>query len=197
VNVNQHDNNDDSNQLYEIIIRDLPQTKDKLWYFIEGIDNEKTNPSKIYENYGKPNFPNHEVLNEMRTHQNPFVCEQPTKIVDGKIIFNYKLRAPFVLAIRICSENTSVPKKIRKLRHRKINEEEILLSWKYSSVRQKCIMSFELFFKPFNAHNYQKLQTHHIPFLCHQFKHTIPGCFKVRAVDIFNQKSKLSSPLCI
>lgn len=113
---------------YEIIIDNIPNRND-LFYFAEGIDNKKTNPSQIFEAAGKPAYPESRLFSEMRKAQIPIIIEQPTTIVNGKLILNSNLMNPFVVVIRICSSNVNAPKKVYNLRIRKINEQEIMLFW--------------------------------------------------------------------
>lgn len=113
---------------YEIDVINLPK-RDDLVYFVEGIDNKRTNPSKVYEAFSKPPFPKYQIFDEMRKAQNPMIIEQPTKVVNGKVFINTLLMKPFVIAVRICSKNVNTPKRVYNLRVRKINTQEIILFW--------------------------------------------------------------------
>lgn len=113
---------------YEIIINNLHKRND-LFYFVEGIDNKRNNPSKIYEATGKPAYPESRFFTEMRKAQTPTIIEQPTKVSNAEIILNSYLMSPFVVTIRICSSNIDIPQKVFNLRIRKINEQEIILFW--------------------------------------------------------------------
>jgi L-iduronidase len=133
VNLNQYIS---KTKKYEIIIDNLPKRND-LVYFAEFIDNKKTNPSKIYHAIGKPAYPEYKFLVEMRKAQIPMIIAQPTKIENGKIILNLHLTNPFVVAIRICSRNVNIPKRVYNLRIRKINEQEIMLFWSDKDYRKR------------------------------------------------------------
>ena len=183
-----------STEILEFIISNLPQSE-SLSYFVEAIDNKRTNPSLVYENSGSKSFPDVNDFKAMRAEGNPVILEQPNKVADGKILFNSQLDLPFVISIRICSHKIKRPKKITNLRLRIVNEQEILLFWSDSFYKKRCIKTYEIFFK-YSQENYHKIETNHIPFLYHQFHHTIPGCFKVRSKDILGRFSKLSKKLC-
>ncbi|CAO1383924.1 unnamed protein product [Diamesa hyperborea] len=184
----------ESTENLEFAISNLPQSE-SLSYFVEAIDNKRTNPSLIYENSGSKSFPDINNLKAMRAVGNPIILEQPNKVIDGKIIFNSHLNLPFVISIRICSHRIKRPKKVSNLRLRIVNEQEILLFWSDSFYKKRCIKTYEIFFK-YSQENYHKIETNHIPFLYHQLHHTIPGCFKVRSKDILGRFSKLSKKLC-
>lgn len=124
VNLNEFKN---KTKNYEIRITNLPR-KD-LFYFVEGLDNKQTNPSKIYDRIGKPAYPESRFFAEMRKFQTPMIIEQPTKVSEGKIFINTRLMEPFVIAVRICSSNVKPPKRVYNLRLRKINKQEIMLFW--------------------------------------------------------------------
>jgi L-iduronidase len=121
---------------HEIEVKNIPDVDD-LWYFVEGIDNKRTNPSKVFEYYGKPAFPEVKVLEAMRRSQHPVILEQPSKVVNGKIFLNVQLMEPYVIAIRICSKNISIPKKVNNLRIRKINQQEIIIFWSDALYRSR------------------------------------------------------------
>lgn len=129
---------------YEINVANLPK-RDDLFYIVEGIDNKRTNPARIYEAFNKPPFPEYRILREMRKAQNPMIIEQPTKVVDGKIFINTQLMEPFVIAVRICSKNVNTPKRVYNLRLRKINAQEIILFWSDKNYRKRCELFMEFF----------------------------------------------------
>lgn len=184
-------------QTFEVSLKNVfvNASSDELFYFVEGIDNKRTNPWLIHQQQGRPAFPDFNQLAKMRSVQNPIILAQPAKVFGGKIILNLQLTPPFVAAIRICSKNVKKPKKIENLRLRKVNTEEILLFWSESAYHGRCIKTYEIFFK-YSTDTYHQIETGHLPFLYHQFKHTIPGCFKVRATDIFGRPGSLSNEIC-
>lgn len=126
VNLNKFKN---KTKNYEIRISNLPKDRNDLFYFVEGIDNKRTNPSKIYERIGKPAYPESRFFAEMRKFSTPMIIEQPRRIVDGNIFINTRLMEPFVIAVRICSRNIKTPTRVYNLRLRKINNQEIMLFW--------------------------------------------------------------------
>lgn len=115
---------------FEIEVKNLPKSSsDDLFYFVEGIDNKATNPFAIHKSHNSPAFPDYNVLAQMRKAQNPKILEQPAKLFGGKIILNLHLMQPFVVAIRICSKNIQEPKRVKNVRLRNINTEEIIIFW--------------------------------------------------------------------
>lgn len=133
VNLNTFSN---KSKNYEINIDNLPKRTD-LAYFVEGIDNKRT-PSRIYEAFNKPPYPEYRVFDKMRRTQNPMIIEQPTRVVDGRIFINTQLMAPFVIAVRVCSKSVNTPKRaLYNLRVRKINAREIILFWSDKRYRKR------------------------------------------------------------
>lgn len=190
---NQFYNN--SSVTYKFVINNLPKRND-LKVFIEAIDNERTNPSKIYEDLNKPKYPDINAIQKMRNSQGPFVFKEPFKVSNGKLIINEQLKKPFVVNIRVCSKNIKNSSRIRNLRILKINIEELILFWNDSFNFQRCLKTYEIYFKN-GSDPYKQLPLGHIPFLYHQFRHTISGCFKVSSKDFFNRVSKFSKEICI
>lgn len=125
---------------FEIKIRNVTQnhsSDDDIFYFVEGIDNKRTNPFAVFTKNKSPNFPDFKLFEEMRQAQNPMILSQPAKISEGKIILNLQLMPPFVVSIRICSRNSTLPKKIKNLRLRRVNTEEIIIFWSDASYRAR------------------------------------------------------------
>lgn len=116
---------------FEITIRNVSddESKGRLFYFVEGIDNKRTNPSAVYRSMKKPPFPDFHEFTHMRKAQNPMILNEPAKVFNGTIVLNLQLRPPFVITVRICSLNNAKPKKVKNLRLRKINSEEIIIFW--------------------------------------------------------------------
>lgn len=123
-------------KIFEIRITNLPKRND-LIYFVEGLDNKRTNPSMIYEAIGKPTYPESRFFGEMRKAQIPMIIEEPSNVVDGQMFINTRLMEPFVIAIRICSKNLPKPKKVYNLRLRKINNQEVMLFWSDRNYRKR------------------------------------------------------------
>jgi L-iduronidase len=136
VNLNTFTN---KTQTFEININNVSSrnASESLFYFVEGLDNKRTNPWAVHRGHKSPAFPDFNVLEQMRAAQNPIVLSQPAKVNDGKIILNLSLMPPIVVSIRICGENVPTARKVRNLRLRKINSEEILLFWSDSLYREK------------------------------------------------------------
>lgn len=127
--------------IFEIDIGNITSkdSNDELFYFVEGIDNKRTNPSAIYERSNRSPFPDINLLKQMRQAQNPMILSQPAKVSAGRIILSLELRPPFVVSIRICSRNLPAPKRVTNLRLRKVNSEEILLFWSESFYRTRWV----------------------------------------------------------
>lgn len=171
---------------------------DNLFYLVEALDAKGTNPSKVYNQHQSPPYPGPNLFKLMSSQENPMLLEQPTKVVDGKIVMNLKLMAPYVVSIRICSRDDA--KKITRIsnvRIRRINSVEIAIFWSQEGLNQNCVKTFEIFFKYTENDDFFQLETPHIPFLFHQLRHTIPGCFKIRSRDMFDELSDFSEPKCI
>lgn len=131
---------ENKSKTFEIAIKNLHRNEsfsDELFYFVEGIDNKRTNPWAIFKGHKSSPFPDFAVFEAMRNVQNPMILEQPAKVFDGKILLNLKLMPPFVVAVRVCSKNVKATRRVENLRLRKINSEEILIFWSDSFYRSR------------------------------------------------------------
>lgn len=128
VNLNLYSN---KSKTFEIEIQNVPgdELSDKLFYFVEGVDNKRTNPSAVYQSMKSPTFPTLTEFTRMRNSHNPMILSQPAKVFNGTIILSFQLMPPFVLTVRICSINNAKPKKVVNLRLRRVNSEEIIIFW--------------------------------------------------------------------
>lgn len=170
---------------------------DELFYLVEALDAKRTNPSNIYNQFNKPAFPDPNLMRLMRSQGNPLLIEKPTKVAEGKIVLNLQLMPPYIVSIRICKKSKAEIAKISNLRVRRVNNEEIAIFWFQEILSQNCVKSFEIFFKYAEGEDFKQLETPHIPFLHHQLHHKIPGCFKVRSRNMFNEVSEFSKQKCI
>lgn len=140
VNLNSTSN---KSKTFEIEIQNVPRNSsaEKFFYFVEGIDNKRTNPSAVHQMNGSPAFPDYNLFQLMRNVQNPMILEQPAKVYNGTIVLNLQLTEPFVVAIRICRRNISRPRKVTNLRLRRINSEEILVFWSDSFYHSRLVLN--------------------------------------------------------
>lgn len=133
-------------------------------YFVEYLQQNLTDPFAVWSLYGKPPYPNETVINNMHRAQGPHILRNPTQITDFQPIHVYaKLRSPWTLLVRICSLALPIPRKIKNVRIRKINEMKILILWNDTEypTNERCIKTYEVFYANLNDINDQYIRRSH------------------------------------
>lgn len=140
------------------------------FYIIEVMDQNTTNPVKIWQQYNKPFYPNATIRSEMRNHQSPrLLASGPTK--DGTAVnMNFgELPAPWLVSIRMCgslspSINTGKP---LNLLASFITRNEVLLTWEeVNQCYSSCIKTYEVFYYKSDSvvAKWQLISRTHLPF---------------------------------
>lgn len=168
---------------------------DFLYYVVEALDNNITNPAMIYENQGSPPYPTDVQFEAMRQAQNPIVIVPPTRVIRDNFQVIENLMQPYIVSIRICSSNVKNPRTVDNLRLTVLNEKELMLFWSEKYSKSRCVLEYEVHFKAANETLYNKLP-YKSSVLYLQFPKTQSGCFKVRAKDIIGRYGDFSHPLC-
>ena len=108
------------------------RTKSRLIYIAESLESN-FDPVSLWKFYGKPSYPTEKQFSEIRSTQYPRIVIPPTPINDEhEFVFNMSLRNPWILMIRICSENNNSNfqlTKVENLRIRHIHHNEVVLFW--------------------------------------------------------------------
>lgn len=128
------------------------------------------------------------------------------------------IKRPWIISIRICSDLLPIPSRMKLLRIRRVNANEVILFWKDTFTRSRwdlffyvkesscnycncrCTKTYEIYFLPRRGKsNWINITVNkHVPFMSYHFAPdmernlTTHGQYKVRAVDVFERKGKFS-----
>ncbi|KAF5269379.1 hypothetical protein FQA39_LY08771 [Lamprigera yunnana] len=120
---------------------------DQCKYAIYLLDNTRTNPFSIWKNKGSSSFPTKELRQQMREVEEPYRLKRPSFILTSPLTLKLNLTLPSVALINICSRSSQPPGRVTHLTAHNITENEVLLVWKDTKVRSKCIRTYEVEFQ--------------------------------------------------
>lgn len=134
-----------------IKLKNVGRISGNVKYLTESIETSKTDPNFIWMGNKSPAYPNWRLRRLMRKSQNPKILDDSEVIKKSEdLVFRYSLKAPWILQIRICSDLISEPEKVRNVRVRKVNENEVLIFWSESFVKDRfgfcCFLLLLLFY---------------------------------------------------
>lgn len=161
---------------------------------IETLEPEITDPSWIWNRYDRPSYPERKFLQLMRMYEGPKIAEH-TMIKGNLLKISCELKSPSVALIRLCSNRIEPPPKILELRSIFVHRMEVLLTWKEGYLSERCVKTYEIFYKNV-AGNWSLISKNvEIPFLYYfhyPLQGDVKGEYKVRGVDVFGRAGEFS-----
>ena len=166
------------------------------------LNNQDTNPSKIWEQLGKPDFPTPSQFVLMHEHEGPS-CSDPLPVKfneKGEFSTNILIHLPGVALHHICWINASTngPGKPTNLSAFNITVGQVLLTWKDAKIGTKCIKTYLVEFAPafkpaeFAVVNRAKILFNSFTYIGFN---PIAGYFRVQAIDYWDRKGSYSNTL--
>ncbi|XP_075151894.1 alpha-L-iduronidase [Haematobia irritans] len=168
--------------------------KDIVVLIAEVIDQNKTNPTLVWRQFGSPAFPNSTVREEMRRRQTPQIHD--LRVLETPDIYlNFsKLYYPWIMVVRMCSSIVSTPYEPKSLQVTAITSNEVFVTWQEASV-SLCLKTYEVWFRSNNFMEWTHISRDwHIPFPSFHYApgRNANGFYRVRSVDVFNRTSPFS-----
>lgn len=164
---------------------------------IETLEPEITDPSWIWNRYDRPSYPERKFLELMRRYEGPKIANH-TIIKENWLKINCELKSPSVALVRLCSDLVEPPPKILELRSIFIHKIEILLTWKEEYMSERCVKTYEVFYKSLTGNWSLISKNVEIPFLYYfhyPLKGEVKGDYKVRSLDMFGRAGEFSDVL--
>ncbi|XP_052902702.1 alpha-L-iduronidase [Anopheles moucheti] len=126
----------------------------RISYLIEAVQDGRNDPFRLWQKQGKPPFPTTEQLAAMRDMQLPSVFHSGSRVVKfgeiSSIDISLSLRGPWIVSIRVCSEDHTAPGRVQNVRIREVFRDEVLIYWKLSTGKHpkcRCIQTYEVWYK--------------------------------------------------
>ncbi|KAL9927946.1 alpha-L-iduronidase isoform 2-T4 [Glossina fuscipes fuscipes] len=173
-------------------------------YIAESLDQNHTNPYKVWQSFGSPAYPNAIERQTMRLQQTPIVLSAGSLDKNKIKIDLQQLKPPWILTLRVCSHfllhSIGPPSSVLVSG---VTHNEVLITWKESNNKSKyCLKTYQVWYRPNSNSTQQWLyitKAIHLPFPSYQYAPerngmTVNGYYKVRAVDVFNRTGDFSIP---
>lgn len=107
------------------------------------INNKFVNPSMIWENAGKPDFPSAELFRTMHDVSEPY-CTNPTEFSPGynDASVALELDMPGVMLLHICWRPADSPSAPRLISVTNVTSAQVMVTWSDTDIKTKCILSY-------------------------------------------------------
>ncbi|CAL8249369.1 unnamed protein product [Merluccius merluccius] len=165
-----------------------------LVYVTYLLDNNATNPQRLWQAMGRPDFPTAAQFQQLRTAEDPWV-EGPWPVPAGdSLTLDLKLALPSVLLVHVCAKPRAQPEQVDGLRFIKITEGQVLIIWSDRRVTSKCILTFEVDFSR-DGEDFHRINARHSIFTSFVFSpvdQEVKGVYRVRALDYWGRPGSYS-----
>lgn len=167
-----------------------------LVYVTYHMDNNVTNPYKLWQSMGSPAFPTAQQFRRLRSVQDPRV-DGPWEVpAGGALTLKASLAVPSVLLVHVCARPKAEPDQVNGLRFIRITKGQVLVIWSDHCVDSKCIKTFEVEFSS-DQQKFRRINTRDTVFT--SYVHSpeggeVSGLYRVRAVDYWSRLGSYSLP---
>ncbi|XP_035898608.1 alpha-L-iduronidase isoform X2 [Anopheles stephensi] len=123
---------------------------------VEGIQDGRNDPFRLWQLQGRPAYPTTDQLAAMREMQLPSVLHAETRrtvqfgTLSKGIDISLSLRGPWIVSVRLCSADYAPPGRVHNVRVRTVFRNEIIVHWHISignKQQNRCIQTYEVWFK--------------------------------------------------
>ncbi|XP_052770728.1 alpha-L-iduronidase-like isoform X2 [Mya arenaria] len=170
------------------------------------LDNTVGNPYRIWENAGKPSYPNLDLQKQMRVDTS-ILPRFSTSVKAGyQYIGKFFLEEPAVILVHVCSRASLPPDQPNNVNIRNITSGQILITWSDKCLNSRCILNYEVAFSP-DGSRFTTLEPGYNLGMSNSLVYTpqpkqgvppdslVTGYYKVRAMDYFRDYSEYSLPV--
>uniref|UniRef100_A0AAY4CL80 Alpha-L-iduronidase n=1 Tax=Denticeps clupeoides TaxID=299321 RepID=A0AAY4CL80_9TELE len=176
-----------------IQLKNVPSQKG-LVYVTYYMDNNVTNPYRLWQDMGEPDFPTPEQFRQLRRLEDPFM-EGPLPFPShGELIVKANLPVPSILLIHVCVQPKAEPGQVNGLRFIPITKGQVLVVWKDHCINSKCIMSYEVEYSSVQS-TFQRINDYNTivtSFVYSPENLEVSGWYRVRVVDYWRRAGAYS-----
>ncbi|CAD6998462.1 alpha-L-iduronidase [Ceratitis capitata] len=178
----------------------VPRPKEIFAYIIEILEQRKTDPAYIWRTQtGATPFPNAQERDAMRRVQASRLQASGILLSSELILNTTDLKLPWIALFRVCSSFSSVLKQPDQVIITRITIGEVFISWREATDTVHCLKTYEIWFQPEQTTEWRYISENwHLPYPSFQYAppdSSVSGFYKIRGVDLFNGRSKFSTPV--
>ncbi|MBN3310643.1 IDUA iduronidase, partial [Amia calva] len=110
------------------------------------LDNNATNPYKLWKSFRSPDFPTVHQFQQLRNVEDPLVTGPYPFPSEGSLTLKAELPVPSVLLIHVCAQPGAPPDQVTGVQFIPVTNGQVLIGWKDSCVNSRCIKTYEVEF---------------------------------------------------
>lgn len=165
-----------------------------LMYVTHYMDNNVTNPFKLWDSMGRPDYPTIQQFAQLRSQEDPQTTGPLPVQPDGSLMLKMSLAVPSVLLVHVCAKSKQEPDQVNGVRFIGVTKGQVLILWKDHCIGTKCIKTYEVEFS--NDRNiFQRINRRDTIFTHFTYSPDsldVSGYYRVRAVDYWDRYGEYS-----
>ncbi|KAL5022387.1 hypothetical protein ScPMuIL_001542 [Solemya velum] len=163
------------------------------------LNNEVSNPYRVWMEMGHPDFPSDDLFHQMMKQEDPLLSE--LKEVNRKVVIPITLYQPQVTFLHICAKPRLPPETVVNITFVNVTVGKVLIAWSDQIIQSRCILTYDVLFARNPTGPYTKISWKRSFFT--SFLHAptdgkddlVRGYYRVRAVDYWENPGHLSVPI--
>ncbi|XP_075879171.1 alpha-L-iduronidase isoform X2 [Nelusetta ayraudi] len=166
-----------------------------LRYVTFYLDNQVSNPARLWQEMGRPDFPSVEQFRRLRSQQEPQLDGPYEAPAGGALTLKVRLSLPSVLLVHVCARPEAAPGQVSGLRFIGVTRGQVLLVWSDDAVQARCVKTFQVEFSGADG-GFARINGDSIftSFLHSPEEQEVGGLYRVRAVDYWDRPGPFCPP---
>ncbi|KAA0717410.1 Alpha-L-iduronidase [Triplophysa tibetana] len=165
-----------------------------LMYVTHYMDNNVTNPFKLWDSMGRPDYPTTQQFTQLRSQEDPQTAGPRPVHPDGSLTLKTGLDVPSLLLVHVCAKSKEKPDQVNGVRFIAVTKGQVLIVWKDHCIGTKCIKTYEVEFSKdeslFKRINHRDTIFTHLTYSPDGLD--VSGYYRVRAVDYWDRHGEYS-----
>ncbi|XP_056603372.1 LOW QUALITY PROTEIN: alpha-L-iduronidase [Triplophysa dalaica] len=165
-----------------------------LMYVTHYMDNNVTNPFKLWDIMGRPDYPTTQQFTQLRSQEDPRTAGPLPVHPDGSLTLKTGLDVPSLLLVHVCAKSKEKPDQVNGVRFIAVTKGQVLIVWKDHCIGTKCIKTYEVEFSKdeslFKRINHRDTIFTHFTYSPDRLD--VSGYYRVRVVDYWDRHGEYS-----
>ncbi|KAL4660837.1 alpha-L-iduronidase [Arapaima gigas] len=165
-----------------------------LVYTTYYLDNNSSNPYRLWQSFGSPDYPTAEQFQQLRNLGEPLVRGPLPFPSKGSLNLKVELPVPAVLLIHVCAQPKATPQQVKGVHFIAVTKEQVLIVWSDHYVNSRCIKTYEVEFSS-DKRKFHRINVQDTIFTSYLFAPgnlQVCGFYRVRPVDYWGRPGEYS-----